>query len=425
MNVVHINSFDLLGGAARAANRLHTGLKRLGVRSSMFVAEKRGSDDSVTIYHPPVDPWNRIGREVRRQLLGRAINRYRATAPAGLSFFSDDRTIYGRDPWRLLPEADVINLHWVIGFLDYKAFFSSLPPHKPVVWTLHGMDPMTGGCSFDAACGRFTAECGACPQFGSQSSSDLTHQVWQRKKNAYSKIATSQLQIVTPSRWLGGEVRRSSLLKLFDCTVIPNAVDTDVFAPRDRSVAREVLGVPRDAKVVLFLADGVDIPRKGAHLLTQALSAPEARNRLFLLSLGPGRLFPIEGIPRLELGPTDDDRFLSFVYSCADLLVAPSLQDNLPNTVLESMACGTPVVGSSVGGIPDMVRPGITGLLANPQEPRDLIRAILELLSDSERLKQMAQSCRDIACKDYSLAVQAKRYAVLYQDMIERNRSVP
>ena len=423
MRVVHINTFDCHGGAARAAYRLHTGLQKIGVQSRMFVADKRSHDDSVIRYEPPTDPWNRIRREIRRQSLARSIARYRATAPAGLSFFTNDRTIYGADPWQHLAENDVLQLHWILGFLDYESFFASLPEGKPVVWTMHGMDPMTGGCSYDNGCEKFASECGACPQFGSHSGADLTHQVWQRKRKIYSKLEATQLLFVTPSRWLRGEVQRSSLLKRFACTVIPNALDTEVFAPRNRAAAREVLGVPQDARVVLFVADGLHEPRKGFHLLAEALASLQSMDQLFLISLGPGQLPALNGIARLQLEAISNDRFLSFVYSAADVFVAPSLQDNLPNTLLESIACGTPVVGFDVGGIPDVVRPGVTGLLAKPQDPLDFRRAIVELLRDGERLKTMAGNCRRVACEEYTLEIQATGYAALYREMTERNRA--
>ena len=280
------------------------------------------------------------------------------------------------------------------------------------------MEVMTGGCFYNGDCERFMAQCGACPQLGSKSESDLSRQIWQRKLRIYSKHAPGQLHIVTPSRWLGDEVKRSSLLGSFPCTVIPNSLDTVVFAPRSRAAAREVLGIPPDAKVILFIADGVHDPRKGLHLLDQALSGIPANDNCFVVFLGPGQPPGLDNLPHLHIEPVNNDRFLSFVYSAADVFVAPSLQDNLPNTVLESIACGTPVVGFGVGGIPDLVRPGKTGLLAKPADALDLRRAIFELLGDADRLKAMQTNCRKIAIEEYSLEIQARRYLDLYREAI-------
>ena len=422
MKIVHINTFDRFGGAARAANRLHDGLQRIGQESRMFVLDKTSFDPFVTKYEPPRDILSRLGRAVGRQTLGRATNRYRATAPAGLSFFTDDQTIYGKDPWQHIPDNDLIQLHWISGFVDYRSFFAALPARKPVVWTLHGMDAITGGCFYDNGCGRFTEKCGACPQLGSRDDADLTHQVWRRKRESYARLGHTQLQIVTPSHWLKEEVKRGSLLSSFPCTVIPNGLDTDIFVPRSRSVAREVLGVPPEAKVILFIADGLHIPRKGFHLLSEALEGMKSDGSVFLISLGPGYPLGLQGLRHVHIESLDNDRFLSYVYSAADIFVAPSLQDNLPNTVLESIACGTPVVGFAVGGIPDLVRPGLTGLLAKSADAVDLRRAITEILSDNDRLKGMAASCRKIATDEYTLEIQAKRYLRLYGEALEKNK---
>ena len=418
MKIVHVNTFDRLGGAARAAYRLHEGLQRIGQESCMFVLEKFSLDPLVTKYEPPRNLLSRIGRTVRRQTLGRATKRYRDTAPGGLTFFTDDRTIYGTDPWQHIPDNDLIQLHWISGFVDYRSFFKALPAGKPVVWTLHGMDAVTGGCFYDKGCGKFTEKCGACPQLGSSTETDVTRQVWQRKRESYSRLGHSQLHIVTPSRWLSEEVNRSSLLSSFPCTVIPNGLDTDIFVPRSRSVAREVLGVPPDAKVILFIADGLHDPRKGFHLLAEALAGMGSDGNLFLISLGPGYPPSLEGFPHVHIESLNNDRFLSYVYSAADMFVAPSLQDNLPNTILESIACGTPVVGFAVGGIPDLVRPGLTGVLAKPADAIDLRRAVIELLSDNDRLKGLAANCRKIATEEYTLELQAKRYLNLYAEAL-------
>jgi glycosyltransferase involved in cell wall biosynthesis len=424
VKIVHINTFDRLGGAARAANRLHDGLQRIGQESCMFVLDKTSHDPFVTKYEPPGDLLSRLGRTVGRQTLGRATSRYRATAPAGLSFFTDDRTIYGKDAWQHIPDNDLIQLHWVSGFLDYRSFFAALPARKPVVWTLHGMDAITGGCFYDNGCGRFTEKCGACPQLGSRTDADLTHQVWKRKRESYSRLGRAQLHIVTPSRWLREEVKRSSLLSSFPCTVIPNGLDTDVFVPRSRSVAREVLGVPPGAKVILFIADGLHDPRKGFHLLAEALAGMMSDGNVFLTSLGPGYPPSLQGLRHLQIESLNNDRFLSYVYSAADIFVAPSLQENLPNTVLESMSCGTPVVGFAVGGIPDLVRPGLTGLLAKPADALDLRRAITEILSDNDRLKGMAVNCRKVVTEEYNLELQARRYLNLYSEALEKSRGL-
>lgn len=385
----------------------------------MFVAQKAGDEPSVMRYNPPLDMLSRVKRSVRRKMIARDIGKYASTAPAGISFFTDDRTMYGGDPWRYLPENDLIQLHFVAQFVDYYAFFSVAPRNKQFVWTMHGMEALTGGCHYDYGCGKFAQECGACPQLGSQSPLDLTRKVWRRKRDSYQRIESSQLHIVSPSRWLQGEARRSSLLSRFDCSVIPYGLDTEVFAPRDQRVAREILRIPLDAKVVLFVADGVDDPRKGFHLLMQAVARLGTGGNVFLLSVGTGRRPDFQGVPHMHIQGLRNDGILSCVYSAADVFAVPSLQDNLPNTVLESLACGVPVVGFNVGGIPDMVRPGVTGLLAGAGDGNELRSGISEMLQNDEKRAEMSFNCRRIALQEYALEIQARRYAQLYEGLLK------
>ncbi len=418
MKVVHVNTFDCTGGAARAAYRLHSGLRKSGLDSRMFVAEKISDDPSVLHYIPPADLKSRLGRRLRRELIVRSAGRYLDKAPSRLTNFSDDRTIYGVDAWRHLPEHDLIHLHWVTGFLDYRSFFASMPPNKPIVWTLHGMEVFTGGCFYDGGCGKFAQQCGACPELGSQSHSDLSRQVWRRKRENFANVQTNRLHIAAPCRWMRDQVTRSSLLSRFPCSVIPNGLDTDVFAPRDRRIAREVLGIPQHSKVILFAADGVHVPRKGFQMFVRSLADVPPESMPFLLSVGPGEPPDFGGLHQVHVGSIQNDRFLSFVYSAADVSVIPSLQDNLPNTMIESIACGVPVVGFAVGGIPDAVRPGVTGALARVGDVADLRSALLELLGSKERLNEFSVNCRRIALQEYSLETQARRYLAIYEELL-------
>jgi glycosyltransferase involved in cell wall biosynthesis len=389
----------------------------------MFVAEKDGDDPCVVKYERSLDFAVRMRRVWRRKRIARAIGGYRRTMYREGGGFSDDRSAFGGDPWTKLPENDVLNVHWVAGFLDYQKFFQWLPEGKPVVWTLHDMGVFTGGCHWDADCGKFVQRCGACPQLGSSADDDLSREIWARKRQAFERVEGSRLRVVAPSRWLAAEARRSSVLGRFVCSVIPYGVDTEVFAPRDKRMSREILEIPTDAKVVLFLADDIHARRKGFYLLAEALAGIAADANVFLLSMGAGNPPEIAGLRRAHLKHMRRDGILSCVYSAADIFVAPSTQDNLPNTVLESMACGTPVAAFAVGGIPDVVRPGVTGLLARPGDVEGLRVAILELLRDDEKRAETSANCRSITLREYGLEVQARRYLELYREMIRPERA--
>jgi glycosyltransferase involved in cell wall biosynthesis len=277
------------------------------------------------------------------------------------------------------------------------------------------MAPLAGGCHWTNECGKFAEQCGACPQLGSNAEQDVTRTIWLRKRESLAKLDSHQLHVVTPSRWLAAEAGRSSLLSRFQCSVIPYGLDTDTFSPRDRASARRNLGIPPDVKVLLFAADAINVRRKGLHLLLDALRGLHFKEQLVLLSIGRGNPPTVDGFACYHEPPLDDDERLSYVYSAADIYVAPSEQDNLPNTVLESIACGVPVVAFEVGGIPDAVRPGVTGLLAKPGDPASLRAEIMNLLTNDEKRSEMSSNCRKVAVQEYSLELQAKRYMTLYQ----------
>jgi glycosyltransferase involved in cell wall biosynthesis len=285
------------------------------------------------------------------------------------------------------------------------------------VWRLADMGAMTGGCHYDNGCGKFTARCGACPVLGSNREDDLSRQIWLRKHRALESIDTSRLHLVGTSRWITAEAKRSSLLGRFASTIIPNGLDIDDFAPRDKGFSRDTLGIPRDKKALLFVADSSAIKRKGFDQLAQAIEVLRDRSDLFLLSVGGGKPM-VADLPQLHLGRISNDRMLSVIYSAADVFVIPSLQESFGQTVTESLACGTPVVGFDTGGIPDMVRPGLTGYLAPVGNSAALASAIARLLDDPASAAAMSVSCRQIAVKEYSLAVQAESYLRFYEGLL-------
>jgi glycosyltransferase involved in cell wall biosynthesis len=224
--------------------------------------------------------------------------------------------------------------------------------------------------------------------------------------------------MVTPSRWLAERVKASNILGGFPLSVIPYGLDIEDFAPRDRRAARNVLGIPQEAKVVLFVADVTDNMRKGFALLAEALIRCSNKvANLFLVSLGHNKPAVHIQTPWLHVGPINNDRFLSMVYSAADIFTIPSLQDNLPNTVLEAMACGTPVVGFAVGGVPDMIREGVNGLLVSASNVPALHVAMVNLLNNAGR-EDIRANCRRVAVEEYSLELQARQYSELYKALI-------
>jgi glycosyltransferase involved in cell wall biosynthesis len=415
MRVGHFSSFDVSGGAARAAYRLHRGLVDAGAQSTMVVGSKSSSDPTVHLVPRSKNILSKLRRRLRYGFTAREIAAHAPAIARGHDMFSSDRIPGGiRVPDREL-QLDVIQLHWISWFIDYEDFFPRLPPSVPIVWTLHDMNAYTGGCHYDAGCGRFREQCGRCPALESNSPDDLSSRIFRRKSAVFARL--NRLHLVAPSRWQASNAQSSSLFKRFDCRVIPYGLDTAVFQPHDRVKSRADLQVPLDRKIVLFVADSAVQKRKGFDLLVEALKAMHARSDLFLLSVGAGNP-DVAGIPHLHLGKVSDDQKLAAVYSAADVFVNPALQDNLPNTVLEALACGTPCVGFDASGVVDMIRPGVTGYVAPVGDITALRQAIEKILDNPASAKIMARNCRDIAVSEYTLETQSKSYLKLYESLL-------
>ncbi|HEU4682890.1 MAG TPA: glycosyltransferase [Nitrospira sp.] len=383
----------------------------------MFVLNRRSKDPHVTAFDASMDWSSRIKRRVRRERIARDFGRYNKTRPSGFEIFSDDRSEFGLDLVKHLPSCDIVNLHWVARYVDYESFFPSITARMPVVWRIADMNPITGGCHVDEGCSRFLSGCGSCPQLGSAEKEDLSAEIWKRKQSTFAQIDPRRLHLVALNRWMEANLARHPFLGRFPVSIIPNGIDTELFAPRDRRFAREVLGLPQDVAIVLFVADVIQVRYKGFALLTEALSGLVGEDNVLLLSIGSKPVLHVK-IPHAHLGYITDDRVMVLAYNAADLFVVPALYDNSPNTVLEAMACGIPVVAFETGGIPDMVRHNVTGLLAPHGHVEALQKAIKDLLRHPERRRTMGSKGREIALQEYSVSRQCSRYAELYKSLL-------
>ena len=386
----------------------------------MYVRCKHSNDCTVREHEVRNGLINRIRRRLYREKLRFDFRQYKDARPNGLEPFSDDRTPYWLYNISSL-NPDIINLHWVANFVDYRHFFGNCIGDTPVVWRLSDLNPFTGGCHYDQGCGKYKQRCGACPQLGSKTEDDLSRAIWKRKKEAFASIDTTQLHFVAQSEWIKDQVQASPLTERFPATVIPNGLNPDLFQPRDTEGLRSALEIPREHRIVLFVAQSAQNHRKGFDLLSDALASLDA-DSVTLLSIGGNEPDLGTALPHTHLGTIESDLLLSVFYSLADLFVIPSRQDNLPNTVLESMACGTPVVGFDTGGIPDMVRPGETGWLAEVGNVQALRNAVEEALVRNGERKRRGQRCREVVEDEYTLARQAQRYQKLYRGLLQENQ---
>ena len=426
MKTLIVNTYDTRGGAARAAYRLHTSLGKHGVDSSMLVDHKYGTD-------PKVMGATSTGAKVR------------SFVRKGLDFLPtelykrEERTIFysGFVPDNIadkVKEVDpgIVHLHWVCG--GFMRVETLLEIEQPIVWTLHDMWAFTGGCHYSEGCTRYEESCGECPQLESTNSRDLSNWVWRRKERAWDSL---NITVVTPSRWLADCARASSLFKGRRIEVIPNGIDTGLYRPVSRHEARRELGLPVGKRLILFGAVGaLDDKRKGFHLLEPALkrlermiSDKEVRGEIELVIFGAEEPEspPDLGFKTSYLGSIHDDETISKLYGAADLFVTPSMQDNLPNTIMESMASGTPVVAFGIGGIPEMIVHKETGYIAEPFDIDDLARGLAWVLGldgeggggrgRRERVEALGKAGREKAVREYSEEVLAERHISLYEEL--------
>jgi glycosyltransferase involved in cell wall biosynthesis len=310
----------------------------------------------------------------------------------------------------------------------YGNFFSylalpRLTQHKPTVFTLHDMWTMTGHCAFNLGCERWRRGCGRCPHLDTMPAvrRDATHVEWLLKQWTYSR---SQLVVVAPSAWMA-TLARDSIMGRFPVHHIPNGVDTDVYTPLDPVECRVLLGISPEKTVLMFSAHDLRDRRKGGDLLLQAVSLlpRTVASRLVLLLVGnaPHGL-PVRDIQVVPVGHVMQDRFKAICYSAADLFVFPTRWDNMPLTLLESLACGTPVVSFKVGGVPEIVRPGVTGALAEPENVEDLAAQVLALIENEALRERMRKKCRAVALAEYRLEQQVERCITLYRNVVAQRR---
>jgi glycosyltransferase involved in cell wall biosynthesis/tetratricopeptide (TPR) repeat protein len=418
MKIVHLSSMST-GGAATAAFRLHKGIQAAGVNSKMLVLHKTACDDSVIpLFNCNIGPlvlqkkfqrWNAIAREYPAR-------------PKGLELFSDTHTEVSLNGLAQIADADIVHLHWVAGILN----LSNLPTvfaKKKIVWTLHDMNPFTGGCHYSGDCLKYQQQCGACPQLGSSDSGDLSYRTWKAKADGYAAISPT---IVSPSRWLASCAKNSQLMDGYSVRVIPYGLPLETFKPRKSPAVRQRWNIPDSERIVLFGAQVSDHPRKGLHYLHDALKrlVLEKKNQrgVVLLVFGDTSAMKTEELPFrvISAGTINNLEWLSEIYAAADVFVIPSLEDNLPNTALEALACGTPVVGFRTGGIVDIVEHLHTGFLADKADPKQLAEGIQWIMESIDNGTSFAERCRGVAEIRYASRIQADAYVQLYEEITGR-----
>lgn len=318
-------------------------------------------------------------------------------------------------------QSDVVNLHWIAGETISIEEISRI--RKPVVWTLHDMWPFCGAEHYapDEPMARWINGYDSTNREAGARGLDINGVVWRRKKRAWSRPS----RVVAPSRWLADCASRSYLMQHWSIYTIPNPIDTAVFKPIEKEVARSLIGLPQHKKIILFgAAGGSADSRKGFDLLESALRRlssevdPQENLCVIVGELEPLRA-PTLGLPTRWMGRFCDDYSMAVLYSAADVVVVPSRQDNLPQSGTEAQACGCPVVAFNTSGLPDVVVHRETGYLATPFDVEDLAEGIGWVLEDAERADRLSCAARERAVRLWSHGVVVPQYLEVYRQAIE------
>jgi glycosyltransferase involved in cell wall biosynthesis len=288
---------------------------------------------------------------------------------------------------------------------------------------MHDMWAFTGGCHYVSDCKNYLTECRNCPALKFQSNIDTSYRIFNQKRELYNNL---NLTIVTTSRWLAGEASNSTLLKNKKVYVIPTPIDSELFKPYDKNTCRRKLNLPDDKKIILIGAMNLKDDRKGFKYLIEALQNINKFNESIDFELAVfGKLDEsvLTSIPIKvnQLGQLRTENEIVLAYNSADVFVAPSLEDNLPNTIMESMACGTPVVAFNAGGIPDMIDDGRNGILAGLKSVDSLAAGVVKLLTDEALRIKMSEASREKVLAVFNQAAVAGEYKQLYTSLIQNN----
>lgn len=414
MRVLHLSTSDVRGGAARGAFWLHRALRERGVDSHMLVGRKYSSDRDVSSVNGVFAP---LSERIRDALDLVPLRRYDKTDDSFWTLGWVHRRMAGAVD---AMKPDVIHLHWTgAGFLPVGALRAF---RQPMIWTLRDMWAVTGGCHYSAGCRGYEASCGYCPQLRSEMGDDVSHKTWWRKRQAWRDM---NLTLVPISNWLADCVRRSALLAAYPLEVIPNGLDTGQFSPVSRDRARAAWGLARDKRYILFGAiDAFRDKRKGYRQFVRAMeilarSCWSTRAEILIFGDPAPKGAPALALPTRFLGRIDDDSRLAQLYTAADVMVVPSIEEAFGKTLVESMACETPVVAFDGTGPADIVAHRETGYLAKPFEEADLAAGIEWCLEKPERTDTLGRAARRRARTLFDIDAVAARYVDLYQRVLK------
>jgi glycosyltransferase involved in cell wall biosynthesis len=404
--VAHFTS-ELTGGAGIAAQRLHISLGRAGVQSRIYFGAGEAVDNTtIPVFQNRTFFW-------RNAVV--LANRWRRHREAKSGFVSSPRWVRRTPIDRLGAMPNLVNLHWVAKWLDLPSFLGSLPAELPLVWSVHDLIPVTGGCHYPGECDHFTRHCGNCPQLKRPARSDETYRFFGIKERCYARL---NLHLVGNSEWTTTQIRRSGLAKYAKSVrTIHLGLDPEQYRPVDKLVARRALGISPERFVIGFACSDLSEERKGGELLLNAVQV--LRERPLLLTFGAGRWADSNGPEIVRLGVLQSSQLQSLFYSAVDVFAVPSRAETFGNTALEAMACETPVVAYAAGGLNDIVVSGETGLLeAQIGSVSGLTRMFQWMQSHPSERQTMGRAARARVVEHFTDDLMATNYASLYQELL-------
>ena len=422
MRVLIVNTSEKTGGAALAANRLKDALNNNGVKAKMLVRDK--DTDNITIVALPKSPVHKWHFLWERWCIFWHLHFKKQ------HLWEVDSASCGADITNLpeFKEADIIHLSWINqGMLSLKGIKKILESGKPVVWTMHDIWPATSICHLTLGCEQFKTGCKHCKYLpGEGSENDFSTKVWNRKKAILNNY---HISFVTCSRWLESEAKQSGLLAGQRITNIPNPIDTHIFHPKDKQEARLSLSLPVNKRLILFVSQRVTNVNKGMGYLVEAINKlvaekPEMQQNTGIVILG-GHAEEVAGkfsLPVFPLGYVSDSKKIANIYNACDLFVLPSLSENLPNTIMEAMACGVPCIGFNIGGIPEEIDHKKNGYVAEYKNADDLAKGIHWVLDEAD-YQQLSKEAENKVSRCYSQQAVAMKYLEVYnQALAGRNK---
>lgn len=416
MRVLIVNTSERMGGAAIAANRLMDALRNNGIQAKMLVRDKQ--TDQITVIGLKKSLW-KIWQFVWERILIWKANHFKKH-----NLFAVDIANTGTDI-TLLPEfqqAEIIHLHWINqGMLSLKDLRKILLSGKPVVWTMHDMWPCTGICHHARECDKYHQECQHCPYiYKGGSKKDISYQVFKTKQELYQ---LAPITFITCSQWLKERASQSALLTNHSVINIPNPINTGLFKPRNKQAARLKRNLPIDKKLILFGSAKITDKRKGIDYFIESCKIlaekyPEVVKEWGVVVYGKEseQLKPLVPFEVYPLNYISSEKELVDIYNAVDLFVTPSLEENLPNTIMEAMACGIPCVGFNVGGIPEMIDHLHNGYVADYKSAEDFANGIHWALSEGEYPSLSEAACRKVLTS-YSESAIAKKYIEVYNKL--------